>query len=212
MFLENTLPLLVEKYEVTIIAPKYSDETYENARLITFPMINFIGVEYGAPKVNRKVIKREVKNCDIIISHESVSPFASSFFGLYYAKKFNKPFFTYIHSVDFELFTEVFKLPIIVKKIEMSLLQIYARWFLKRETATIVSFPTIEKMLKKIKVKGRFETVPIGITDIFYPGESKIDFNGKIVLGYVGRISREKGLDLLLDIFLKLKVSEYSQI
>jgi len=211
MFLENTLHLLVKNYEVTIIAPKYSDETYENAKLITFPMFKLIGVAYGAPKVNRKIIKEEVKKCDVIISHESVSPFSSSFYGLFYARKFNKPFFTYIHSVDFELFTEVFKLPNIIKLFEKTFLQIYARWFLSRETATIVSFPTIEKMLKKIKVKGKFETVPIGITDIFYPGNSKFDFNDKIVLGYVGRISREKGIDFLLEIFLKLK-NKYENI
>ena len=66
-------------------------------------------------------------------------------------------------------------------------------------------------MLKKIKVKGKFETVPIGITEIFYPGDSKFDFNNKIVLGYVGRISREKGLDFLLENFLKLQ-NKYDNI
>jgi len=205
MFLENTLELLSKTYEITIIAPRFSDETYENARLITFPMYKLSGVDYGNPKVNRKVIREEIKKCDVILSHESVSPFSSSFHGLRYAKKFNKPFFTYIHSVDFELFTEVFKLPKFIKIIEKILLQIYARWFLSRQTATIVSFPTIRKMLKNIKVKGKFETVPIGISDIFYPGKSKYNYNDKIVIGYVGRISREKGLDVLLEIFLKLK-------
>jgi glycosyltransferase involved in cell wall biosynthesis len=205
MFLENTLELLSKKYEITIIAPRFSDETYENARLITFPMYKLTGGDYGNPKVNRKVLKEEVRKCDIILSHESVSPFSSSFYALHYAKKFNKPFFTYIHSVDFELFTEVIKLPKMIKIIEKSLLQIYARWFLPRETATIISFPTIKKLLKNIKVGGKFETVPIGITDIFYPGESKYSFNDKVVIGYVGRLSREKGLDVLLETFLKLK-------
>ena len=91
-----------------------------------------------------------------------------------------------------------------IKRFEKVLLQIYARWFLSNETATIVSFPTIEKILKNIKIGGKFETVTIGISDIFYPGKSKFSFKDKIVLGYVGRISREKGLDVLLDIFLQL--------
>jgi len=204
MFLENTLQFLTKEYEVTIIAPRYSNETYENAKLITFPLYRVTGADYGIPRINRKIIKEEVKKCDIIFNHESISPFSSSFFGLLYAKKYKKPFFTYVHSLDFELFTEVFKLPRFIKKIEKLFLQIYARWFLSRETATIVSFPTIEKILKDIKVGGKFETVTIGISDIFYPGKSKFSFKDKIVLGYVGRISREKGLDVLLDIFLQL--------
>ncbi|KYK23103.1 hypothetical protein AYK24_01430 [Thermoplasmatales archaeon SG8-52-4] len=204
MFLENTLQLLVNDYEVTIIAPRYSDEIYENAKLITFPLYKSIGTDYGFSKYNRRIIKNEVKKCDIIFNHESLSPFASSFFGLLYARKYNKPFFTYVHSVDFELYTELIKIPVIVKKVEKLFLRIYARWFLSRETATIVSFPTIEKILRYIKVRGKFETVTIGISDIFHPGQSKFSYKDKTVIGYVGRISREKGLDVLLDTFLKL--------
>jgi glycosyltransferase involved in cell wall biosynthesis len=204
MFLENILKYLTEYYQVTIIAPRYSNETYENARLITFPLQKLIGTDYGFPRANRKILKKEVRKSDLIFNHESLSPFSSSFFGLIYAKKYKKPFFTYVHSVDFELFTEVVKLPRLIKKIERLFLKIYARWFLSNETATIVSFPTIEKILKEIKVKGNFETVTIGISDIFKPGKSKFSFKDKIVIGYVGRISREKGLDALLDIFLKL--------
>lgn len=204
MFLENTLPFLTKEYEVTIIAPRYSNETYDNAKLITFPVRRVSGIDYGIPKINRKIIKGEVKKCDIIFNHESISPYSSSFFGLLNARKYKKPFFTYVHSVDFELFTEIFKLPDFIKRFEKVFLQIYARWFLSHETATIVSFPTIEAILKNIKVGGKFETVTIGISDIFYPGKSKFLFNDKIVLGYVGRISREKGLDVLLDIFKKL--------
>lgn len=207
MFLENTLPLLIKDYDVTIIAPRYSNETYENAKLITFPLYKTITTDYGFSKINRKIIKNEVKKCDIIFNHESLSPFSSSFFGLLYAKKYKKPFFTYVHSVDFELFTEVIKLPGIIKKIEKVFLRIYARWFLSRETVTIVSFPTIEKILKNIKVRGKFETVTIGISDIFHPGESRFSYKDKTVIGYVGRISREKGLDVLLDAFLKLNKS-----
>ena len=205
MFLDNTLEGLSKNYEITIIAPHYSDEIYENARLITFPVRKISGIDYGIPKIKRKIIREEVKKCDLIFNHESLSPANASFYGLRYANKFDKPFFTYIHSIDFELITEIFNLPSFFKGLERTVLQIYARWFLKRETSTMVSFPTIEKILRKIKVKDKYEIVPIGISDIFKPGISPYSFNDKIVIGYVGRISREKGLDLLLEIFLELQ-------
>ena len=204
MFLENTLEGLTNTYNVTIIAPRYSNEKYENAKLITFPVYEIPGADYGITRVKRKIIKEEVKKCYFILNHESLSPGNISFYGLRYANKFKKPFFTYIHSIDFELITELFHLPFL-KKLEKKFLQVYARWFLSRETATLVSFPTIEIILRKIKVVGRYEIVPIGISDIFKPGKSNFSFQDKIVIGFVGRISREKGLDVLLNIFLQLQ-------
>jgi glycosyltransferase involved in cell wall biosynthesis len=204
MFLENTLEGLTKNYEVTIIAPRYSNETYENAKLITFPVHIIPGADYGIPRVNRKIIKEETKKCDIILNHESLSPANASFFGLRYANKFKKPFFSYIHSIDFELITELFHIPFF-KKLEKTILQVYARWFICRETATLVSFPTIEKILREITVVGLYEIVPIGISDIFKPGKSNFSFQDKVVIGFVGRISREKGLDVLLKIFLQLQ-------
>ena len=148
MFLENTLEGLSKFYDITIIAPHYSDETYENARLITFPVKKISGIDYGIPKIKRKIIKEEVKKCNLIFNHESLSPANASFFGLLYANKYKKPFFTYIHSIDFELLTEIFNLPGFFKGLERFFLKTYARWFLKQETATMVSFPTIGKILK----------------------------------------------------------------
>ena len=92
------------------------------------------------------------------------------------------------------------------------MLSIFVSWYLKNtNNIVLVSFPTIEKMLRKIGVKGNFETVPIGVTDIFKPGKSKLDFNNKIVIGFVGRISREKSPHVLLNVFLKLQ-TQYKNI
>lgn len=205
VFIDKTLPLLTKEYEVTIIAPHYSNETYEDAKLITFPLYKFIKIDYGPSKINRKIINREVEKCDIILSHESASPLAASFFALKYARKYKKPFFTYVHSIDWELFPETVQIPLLIRHIGKSLLKTFVGWYLRNNNNTVlVSFPTIESMLKKIGVRERFEIVPIGITDIFKPGKSKFSFEDKIVLGYVGRISREKNLVVLLNVFLKL--------
>lgn len=205
IFLDNTLPYLVKKYEVTIIASGYSDENYKDAKLITFPIFLFSTTGYGPSKINRKIIKREVKKCDFIFNHESVSPFSASFFALKYARKYKKPFFTYVHSIDWELFPETVKIPQFIRKKVKSTLKIFVGWYLRiHNNIVLVSFLTIKDMLKKIRVSGRFETVPIGIPNYFKPGKSKFSFGDKIVIGYAGRLSREKGLEILLNVFLKL--------
>ena len=94
VFIDNILPLLAKKYDITIIAPHYSNETYENAILITFPLYKIINFDYGQAHINRKIIKNEVKKCDIIFSHESASPLSASFIALKYARIYKKPFFT----------------------------------------------------------------------------------------------------------------------
>ena len=75
VFLDNTLPYLSEKYDITIIAPDYGEGTYENAKVIKFPFYKIGNFDYGPPRVDKKILKREIKNCDLIFNHESVSPF-----------------------------------------------------------------------------------------------------------------------------------------
>ena len=204
IFLDNLIPYFREEYDVTIIAPNYGEVHYENVRLIQFPVYNLLFSDYGLPKINKKIIKREVKECDIIFNNESVSPFSASFYASIYAKKYNKPFITYVHSIDWELFTESIKLFWGIKKIEKIFLKIYGRWFLNNCNTIIVSFPTIKNILIGNQITGNFEIVPIGVSDIFKPGEKNSFYNNGIILGFVGRLSREKGVQLLFDVFNRL--------
>lgn len=206
VFLDNSLPFLSEKYDITIIAPDYGEETYENAKLIKFPFYKFGKSDYGPPKVNKKILKREVKKCDFIFNHESVLPFNNSFYGLKYARKYKKPVFTYIHSIDWELTSEILRAPSFVKYFVKKFLILYSRWFLSNCNAIIVPFKTIEEKLKENKINGTFEIIPVGISENFKPGKSNKSFKDKIVMGYSGRLSKEKDLDTLLDAFLKLNL------
>jgi len=210
-FIHETVGYLSEKYNVTIIAPDYGEINYPNIKIIKYPVIKLSFIAYGQPRINKKVLKKEIKKADIILNHESFNPLYPSFYAIRYAKKYNKPFFTYVHSIDWELTTEAVKIPKIIKKISLLFLKLYGRWFLNKNTAVIVSFPTIKSILKKNKVKVKIERDTIGISDIFKPGISKFSIKYKIVIGYVGRISIEKGLDFLYKIFLKL-TSKYKNI
>lgn len=205
IFLDNSLSHLSKEYDITIMAPDYGEGDYENARLIKFPFYKIGKADYGPPKVNRKILKREIKNCDLIFNHESVTPFSNSFRAVKYAKKYNKPIFTYIHSIDWELMTEVFPVPPIFKYFGQKFLISYSRWFLSKNNAVIVPFKTIENKLRENKINNNFEIVPVGISDKFKPRKSNKSKKDKIMIGYSGRLSREKNVDLLLDVFLKLK-------
>jgi 1,2-diacylglycerol 3-alpha-glucosyltransferase len=204
IFLDNILPFLTQKYEVTIIASASGNGTYENVKLINFPVYKISGGIYGPPKINKKLLEEEVKKCDFIFNHESVSPFSTSFYAIRYAKKYKKPFFTYLHSIDWELITEAFPFPFFIKFIGKRILIKYSRWFLGNCNAIIVPFDTIKNILLDNYIKGNFEIVPVGVSNEFKPGKSKFIGDNRIIIGYTGRVSLEKRLDTLLNSFLKL--------
>ena len=200
IFLNYTLPYLTDKYDVTIIATDYSNETYENAKLIKFPRIFSNITGYGPVFVNRRIIKKEVKKCDYVLNHESVSPIAASFFALKYAKKYNKPFFTYVHSIDWELFPETISIPKFIRNLAKDISKIIICWYLRIENnIKIVSLPFLKNKLEDVGVTGDYEIIPIGISDYFKPVKVKKNFKNKIVIAYSGRVSREKGMDILLS-------------
>lgn len=205
-FLDKILSHLAEKYDVTVIAPNYGNQTYPNIKLIKVPVILVDESGYGVIRISRKIIKEEVKKCDIIFTNESVSPLmTNSIFALRYSRKYKKPYFIYIHSIDWELFPEVMYIPRIVRIIGKKLLMIYGRWFLGNKMVIIVSFPTIAEILKGNNLFGKYEFAPIGISQIFKPGPSKYSIKDNVVIGYCGRISREKGLMVLLNAYQNLR-------
>jgi len=210
IFLDNILPHLSERYEITIIAPDYGLCDYKDVKLIQFPIRKSIFVDYGFPKIDRKIVRKEVKNCDVVFNNESVFPISSSFFAIKYAKKYRKPFFTYVHSIDWELLVEAVYIPFFIKMMEKPLLKIYSKLFFSNCSGIVVPFKNIENIFKKNHINGRFEIIPVGISDIFKPGPSTFDSKDHVVIGYVGRVSIEKGLKLLLKTFLKLKAKYHN--
>lgn len=207
-FLDRLLPYFSEKYDVTVIAPNYGEKNYPGIKIIKYPVIRYDEESYGLPVVKRKIVKDQVKKCDIVFSNESISPFPThSLFAARYARIYDKPMFTYIHSIDWELFPALYDfLPSFFRHMLNKILIIFGDWFLNNQTAAVVSFPTIAEIMKKNNIKPNFEFAPIGITSIFKPDDKVHErFSDKIVLGYVGRVSVEKGLKVLLDVFRDLK-------
>lgn len=212
IFLRNIIPFLSEKFDVTIIAPNLGEVAYDGVRLIQFPTIkikpsNFSN--YGIPKINPRVIAREVKRCDFVLNQESLQPITSSFFAIRYARKYNKPFFTYTHAIDWEsmpeyVIPEYWGISWIIRKISRLFLRVYGRRFLKKSNVVIIPFFSVGTILQKNRVQAHFEVAPVGTSDDFHHGKSRYEIPEKIVIGYVGRISREKGLDVLLSAFQKL--------
>lgn len=204
VFVDNVLPLLRSSYDITVIAPDYGTIEYKGVRLVRYPVIAVKTGDYGLPKINRKKIKQEVKTCDFVFNNESIIPFSASFYALLYARKYHKPFFTYIHALDWELFSKGINYPPLIARSIHKILRTYGRIFLSYGDVTLVPFPKIKTILQHNKVRSEFAIIPVGTIADFKPGKSRHANPKTITIGYSGRISFEKGLDTLFRAFRSL--------
>lgn len=207
VFVDNVLPLLHSRYDITVLAPDYGPAEYEGVSVKQYPVRLLKTGDYGLPKINRKIIKQEVKSCDFIFNNESIVPFSTSFYALLYARKYHKPFFTYIHALDWELFSKGITYPPLVAPIIQKILKLYGRLFLTFGDVTIVPFQKIKTILQQNKVGGEFAIIPVGTIAQFRPGTNRYTDPQKLTIGYSGRISFEKGVDMLVRVFHSLSDS-----
>jgi glycosyltransferase involved in cell wall biosynthesis len=129
---------------------------------------------------------------------------------MYYSKRFYKPLISFVHSVEWDLFSQSLKrFKTFVRETTRKLV----RYLYNRCDMIMVPFEGMTDMLEKAGVNRKYEIVHLG-TDVekFKPAESKalakrmigLNPNNKII-GYVGRFGREKDLETLHKAFIRLK-------
>ncbi len=203
-FLSEIIPRLSKYYKITVIAPGYGNINYKNVKIVKIPIskINIAG--YKPPKIYLKLIKYLVSKNDIIFNH-TIGPIG--LISILFASKQNKPIISYIHSIEWELFSEAVYLPGIIKKQIKFTTKKLAKILYNKCTKLLVASKDIKDIIESIGITKKIEIVPVGIGDEFKPGDTKEKFGlkNKFVIGYVGRLSREKNLETLLESFKKLK-------
>jgi len=207
-FLSKIIPGLKEKYDLTVIGPDYGEIEIPDVRIIKFPLLKIRLGDFYPTKLRRKIIREEVKNTDIVFL-QSLGPIGD--LAVLYAKKFSKPVVTYMHIIEWELFANSlkrFKFPVKL------LSRHYAKFFYNKCSLLMCPFLEFKEMLKKGGItKPETVVVRLGVdTKLFVPADDKKAAKEKIglspdrlVIGYVGRIAREKDLLTLLDAFNKLQ-------
>jgi 1,2-diacylglycerol 3-alpha-glucosyltransferase len=197
-------------HEVFVVCPKTSGVTYPDyvyaLRSFTFkPYPEYRGA-LPSPRLLKWV---KEKNPDIIHIH---TPVSVGLLGLKIAKLLSKPTIATYHT----LMEEYFKLYFIPKKLERrkmveilseKFIKKYTKFFYNRVDVVIVPSSEIKRILEECGVKRPIYVIPTGIdTKTFKPLKSKR--NEKTIL-WVGRLGKEKSLDILLQAF-KVLSEKYS--
>lgn len=214
-FLDEVIPYLKNDFDITVIAPifpgyEHYHEKYIDINVIRIESSNikWFG-EYTPAKWKYRVIKEQVKKADIVWVNASGTIGAPAILA---ARKHRKPCISYMHSIEWELVQKSMSKKNILKLTTNFMTKLWNRFFYNKCSLIIVPTQEVGEILSLKGIKTQKKQVPLGIkVDKFMPAESKerakeaIGINPKDkVIGYCGRIGREKDLITLYKAFQRL--------
>lgn len=207
-FLLELVPKLVPEYNITIVAPDFKGcmPKMQHIKIKRVPLSRMTLGDYTFPKLSKKKIVELVKDADIIFS-QTIGPIGST--AVRYAKKKKKKTVSYVHSYEWELFSEAVGKTWADKKYLKKIVKFYVRSVYNKCNLLMVPSSNIAKKLIKLGVRPKKEVVMMGVdTKKFSFTKNRSGYKRKlrlpkdsIVLGYHGRLGKEKNLETLYKAF-----------
>jgi glycosyltransferase involved in cell wall biosynthesis len=206
-FLSEIIPKLKRDYEITVIAPRFEGmQMAEGVKFVTMPLLNlrFADLFVSIPK--RKIIRRLVKESDLIFN-QTLGPIGMTAIGC--ARRYRKPVISYIHLIEWLLIPKSIKH---FRWIAGFLIKRVAKHYYKKCRLLLVPTKEEAHILRVGGIKTAKAVVRLGTsTERFTAPRSKSEAKIKLginprdfVVGYHGRIAREKDLPTLLEAFKEL--------
>ncbi len=189
---------------VTPKMPRYRDVDDYVVRIPSLPLPTRTGFRLTLPLTSARVA-RALGRLSIVHTH---SPFVTGWLGERLARKLGVPLvFTY--HTQLEEYAHYFPFEsTLTRQAAASLTQTYAN----RADAVVVPTAAMERRLRRLGVRRRIEVIPSGIdVALFAAGRRReelrsrlgVPAGGKMIL-FVGRLGREKNLELVLDAFARI--------
>jgi glycosyltransferase involved in cell wall biosynthesis len=208
-FVSEIIPELTDMFSITVVAPRFAGRApvMKGIRLITIPTYSFRISDYNPPQFDTKTISDEVRKADIVWA-QTVGPIGGS--AIYYANKVGTKVISYVHSVEWELIPESLpRSPLLRMPSAMATRKI-AKTLYSRVDLLLVPSREVAAKLNKNEIFAKKRIVPMGVdVETFVPPRSKSDAKrrlhldpGLFVVGFCGRIAREKDLMTLYRAFL----------
>ncbi len=221
MFLSNIVPRLEKDFDITILAPMFDvkditldksivGRKFGNVRNIYTKLSPFKAGDYPIPFYPSSKAKEEVRKADIVFVH-SIGPVGVT--AIHYAKKYRKPTAVYVHSIDVDLWRKSVRYPKFLKDLVKKFARMMMIYAYRRCDYLLLPSLDAKEILEREGISKPMAIVPVGVdTDVFSPPEDKESAKkrlklspSRVVIGYVGRIGREKDLSTLIFAFEHLE-------
>jgi glycosyltransferase involved in cell wall biosynthesis len=193
--------------------PGYTEADGPVFRMPSLPLPTRTSYRLTLPLVSRRNLNGVIKRLSLVHVH---SPFVTGWMGMRYARRYGMPLVytyhtqleAYAHYVPFE--------PNAIRFIASQL----TRTFANHVDAVVVPTPAMAARLRELGVTVRLEIVPSGV-DVGYFGAGRRDDGLRARLGvglsdrlllYVGRLAKEKNVELLLQAVARANVDSLKLI
>ena len=219
-FMDEFIKRSRKEYDISLLVPKFkktdTKKKFHNIKKTHFVDVSrFIHLsEYYSMKwsfKNFKTIKKAIQEADIVFVQ---GPAMLSYLALYYGKKYNKKMVFYLHVISWELFSKF--LPPLINRLFHNIIRRTSISLYNRASAILVPYTNVGDELRAAGVNTPVRVARLGVDiDVFTPAKDKdaskkkvsVD-KSKFVVGYVGRVSTEKNVSVLVEGFKKLEGQE----
>ena len=211
-FLNEILPKLSADYDITVIAPRFNGQLaeFKNISIIRIPLSRIRVGDYTPAKFSIKKIANAAKNADIVWT-QTIGPIGT--LTILAARFFRKPLVAYIHSIEWELFTKSLSPNNPFRKLVYLFTKRITRYLYNKCNLLLVPSLEVAEILNWNNIMTKKKVVHLGTDTLkFKPAEDKKTAKEKIginpkntVIGFSGRIGREKDLVTLYRAFLRLR-------
>jgi len=212
-FIEEFMKRAQDNFEISLLVPDYGTHRGKKVHYINMSKIwkvsGYANLKFSFS--NLKKMKTAIQEADLVFIQ---GPGMISYLSIHYARKFDKKIFFYLHTLSWELFEKFF--PTFFKKPLSYLIKRLSIALYNRCDEILVPYHELKEQLEQEGVRAEVTTARLGVDiDIFNPSTDKRASKEKVhlhpdqkVIGYVGRISKEKNTDLLLEAFQKIEDQE----
>ncbi len=199
-------------HQVFIFAPRFQGHTDEHPRVFRWPARHTpLMRDYPFPKLMAPAIWPEFESLDLDVVHTQ-TPFVLGAAGGRWARRLGIPFVSTNHT----LYTEYLHYaPIRPRGLTKLFLVRLMKWYYSGCDAVVVPSEPVKKILSGYGVTNRIEIIKTGVVAAAPVSleerrrirmELGVDGDDTLLL-YVGRIAREKNLDMLLRAFASVRVA-----
>ncbi len=208
-FMNEFLSRCADTFSISLLVPYLGQKKGGNVTYV-FPS-NLVSLS-GYPNMklswaNFQRIKDAVRKSDLIFIQ---GPAFISILAMYYGHKFNKKTISYIHVIGWTLFEKF--LPSFIRHFFTLFFKRFSIMLYNLCDVIIVPYPSLKEYLHAEGVKANISVARLGVNiETFSMTSDKRKSKEKMgipahkkVIGYVGRISKEKNVQALLNAFKKL--------
>jgi glycosyltransferase involved in cell wall biosynthesis len=197
-----------KEFDISLLVPHLGKKKGKHVTYLTpsrwFSLSGYPSLRLSLSNFHK--IKQAVKKAEVVFVQ---GPAMISYLSIYYAYRYRKPVVFYLHVLSWELFEKF--MPRVLSKMFFKIVKKVALWFYNRCSEVLVPYRDLKTQLERAGVRIPITIARLGV-DIqrFTPADKqlskrKMGINpDEMVIGYVGRISKEKNTQVLLEACTKI--------